>query len=114
MADTDENPKRRAQGQRQGSEEMVRRSTGAQASAEGAPGQRDAGRMVRTASSVGQNEKPEGMQWWNGVLYRSRAQGCDQREQPELAWSGAVPFGCSTVPGLCLAEVANGQTNPIF
>ena len=62
MADTDENPKRRAQGQRQGREEMERRSTGAQAGAEGAPGHGDAGRIVGTASSVGQNEKPDGMQ----------------------------------------------------
>ena len=62
MADTDENPKRRAQGQRRGRGEMERRSTGAQAGAEGAPGQRDAGRIVGTASSVGQNEKPDGMQ----------------------------------------------------
>ena len=62
MADTDENPKRRAQGQRRGREEMERRSTGAQAGAEGALGQRDAAGIVGTASSVGQNEKPDGMQ----------------------------------------------------
>ena len=60
MADADENPKRRAQGQRRGRGEMGRRSTGAQASAEGATCQRDARRIVGTASSVGQNEKQTG------------------------------------------------------
>ena len=62
MADTDENPKRRAQDQRRGREGMERRSTGAQTGEDGAPGQRDAGRVVGTASSVGQNEKPDEMQ----------------------------------------------------
>ena len=38
MADADENPKRRAQGQRRERGEMGRRSTRAQASAEGATG----------------------------------------------------------------------------
>ena len=96
MADTDENPKRRAQGQRRGKGEMGRRSTGAQASAEGATGQRDARRIVGTASSVGQNEKQTGCSI--GIWYR--AQGRDWRERPAMAWSSAVPFGCSTVPGL--------------
>ena len=62
MADVDENTKRRAHSQRRGRGEMERRSTGAQAGAEGAPGHRDAGRIVGTASSVWQNEKPDGMQ----------------------------------------------------
>ena len=62
MADRDENPKRRAQGQRRWREGMERRSTGAQTAADGAPGQRDAGRILGTASSLGQNEKPDGMQ----------------------------------------------------
>ena len=62
MVDTDENPKRRAQGQRRGREGMEQRSTGAQTGADGAPGQRDAGRVVGTASSVGQNERPDEMQ----------------------------------------------------
>ena len=53
MADTDENPKQRGP--------MERRSTGAQTGADGAPGQRDAGRVVGTASSVGQREKPDKM-----------------------------------------------------
>ena len=60
MADADENPKRRARGQRQGRGEMGRRRTGAQAGAEGATGQRDARRIVGTASSVGQNENLTG------------------------------------------------------
>ena len=60
MADADENPKRGAQGQRRGRGEMGRRNTGAQASAEGAIGQRDARRIVGTASTVGQDEKQTG------------------------------------------------------
>ena len=40
---------------------MERRSTGAQTVADGAPGQRDAGCVVGTASSVGQHEKPAKM-----------------------------------------------------
>ena len=51
MADADDNPKRRAQSQRRGRGEMERRSMGAQAGAEGATGQRDAGRIVGTARS---------------------------------------------------------------
>ena len=39
MANTDENPQRRAQGQRRGRGEMGRLSTGAQASAEGGYGE---------------------------------------------------------------------------
>ena len=62
MVDIDENPKQRAQGQRREREGMARRSTGAQTGADGAPGQRDAGRVVGTASSVGHNEKPDEMQ----------------------------------------------------
>ena len=54
-ADTGENPQRREQGPRR--EQMERRSTGAQMGADGAAGQRDAGRDVGTANSVGQNEK---------------------------------------------------------
>ena len=57
MAAAEENCKRRAQGQRRGRGDMGRRSTGAQAGAEGATGQRDARCIVGTASSVGQKEK---------------------------------------------------------
>ena len=60
MVDADDNPKLGAQGQQRGRGEMGRRSTGTQASAEGATGQRDARRIVGTASSVGQNEKQTG------------------------------------------------------
>ena len=60
IADADENPRRRAQDQRRGREEIGRRSTGAQASAEEATGQWDARRIVGTSSSVGQNEKQTG------------------------------------------------------
>ena len=60
MADTDENPKRRAQDQRRGRVEMGRRSTGAQTSAEEATGQWDARRIVGTTSSVVQNERQTG------------------------------------------------------
>ena len=59
MADTDGKPKRRAHGQRRG--RMEQRSTGLQTGADGAPGRRDAGRVMGTASSVGQNEKPDKM-----------------------------------------------------
>ena len=62
MADTDKNPERRAQGQRRGREGMERRSTGAQTGADETPRQRDAGRVVGTASSGGQKEKPGVMQ----------------------------------------------------
>ena len=68
MADADENPKRRAQGQRRGGGEMGRQSTGAQAGAKGATGHRDARRIVGTASSVGQNEKLTGCSIGVGVL----------------------------------------------
>ena len=60
MADADENPKRRAQGQRRGGGEIGRRSMGEQVSAEGATRQWDARRILGTASSVGQNEKQMG------------------------------------------------------
>ena len=71
MADTDENPQRREQGPRR--EQMERRSTGAQTGADGAAGQRDAGRDVGTANSVGQNETTNMMlkYRWNGVQYWS-------------------------------------------
>ena len=71
MADTGENPQRRKQGPRQ--ERRERQSTGAQTGADGAAGQRDAGRDVGTTNSVGQNEKPDMMlkYRWNGVLYWS-------------------------------------------
>ena len=60
MADADENPKRRAQDQRQEGGEMGGGSTGAQASAEEATGQWDARGIVGTASSEGQNGQQTG------------------------------------------------------
>ena len=71
MADTGENPQGREQGPRR--EQMERQSTKAQTGADGAAGQRDAGRDVGTANSVGQNRKTNMMQKyrWNGVLYWS-------------------------------------------
>ena len=69
MEDTGENPERREQGPQR--EQMERRSTGAQTGADGVAGQRDAGRDVGTANSVGQNEKTNMMlkYRWNGVQY---------------------------------------------
>ena len=95
-ADVDENPKRRAQGQRQGREEMGRRSTGAQAGAEGATGQRDAGRIVDTASSVGQNEKQTGCS--SGMGYCDGAEHKVVTIENSRGWRGAT----------------DGQTTPIF
>ena len=48
---------------------MERRSTGGQTGADGAAGQRNAGRDVGIANSVGQNEKTDMMlkYKWNGV-----------------------------------------------
>ena len=100
MADADENPKRGAQGQRQGRGEMGRRSTGAQASAEGATGQRDARRILGTASSVGQNEKQTGCSigmWCSDGAERKVVTGENGRRWRRAA---LCPFGCSTVPGL--------------
>ena len=77
MADADENRKRRAQGQRPGRGEMERWSTGAQAGAEGVTGQRDAGRIVGTVSSVGQNKKLTGCS--SGMGY------CDGAEHKVVA-----------------------------
>ena len=72
MADADENPRRRAQDQRRGRGEMGRRSTVAQASAEEAPGQWDARRIVGTASVVGRNEKQTGSSI--GMWYSDRVE----------------------------------------
>ena len=100
IADADENLKRRAQGQRRGRGEMGRRSMGAQASAEGATGQRDARRIVGTASSVGLNEKQTGCSI--GMWYSDGAERKVVTDENGWRWRGAAlcPFGCSTVPGL--------------
>ena len=72
MADAEENPKRRAQGQQRGRGEIGRRSTGVQASAGEATGQWDAIRIVGTASSVGQNGQQTGSSI--GMWYSDRAE----------------------------------------
>ena len=95
MADADENPKRRAQGQRRGRGDMGRRSTGAQASAEGATGQRDARRILGTASSVDQNKKRTGCSI--GMSYSDEAERKVVTDENGRRWRGAAlcPFGCS-------------------
>ena len=98
MADADENTKRRAQGQRRGRGEMGRRSTGAQVSAEGATGQRDASRIVGTASSVGQNEQQTGCSirmWYSDGAEHKVVTGGNSRR-----WRGAA---------LCLSGAARCQ-----
>ena len=120
LADADENPKRRGRGQRRGRGEMGRRSTGVQASAEEATGQRDARRIVGMASSVGQNEKQTGCSigmWWsdgaerrvvtdeNGrrwlgaalcLLGAARCQGSDLQERPA---GRRIQYSDTLVPG---------------
>ena len=98
MADANENPKRRAQGQRRGRGEMGRRSTGAQAGVEGATGQRDARRIVGTASSVGQNEKLTGCS--SGMGYSDRAEHKVVTNENNRRWRGAA---------LCPSEEARCQ-----
>ena len=109
MADADENPTRRAQGQRQGRGEMGRRSTGAQASAEEATGQRDARRIVGSASSVGQNEKQTGCSigmWYSDGAERKVVTGENVRR-----WSGAAlcPSGAAWCQGSDLQERRTGR-----
>ena len=120
MADADENPKRRAQGQRLGRGEMGRRGTGAQASAEGAPGQRDARRIVGTASSVGQNEKQtgcsigmwysdgaeckvvthkNGRRWCGAALCSSGAARCKGSDLQERQTGRRIQYSDTSVPG---------------
>ena len=109
MADADENPKRRAQGQQRGRGEMGRRSTGAQASAEGATGQRDARRIVGTASSVGQNEKQTGCSirmWYSDGAERKVVTNENSRR-----WRGAAlcPSGAARCQGSDLQERRTGR-----
>ena len=69
MGDTGENPQRREQGPRR--KRMERRSTGAQAGADGAAWQREAGLDLGTGNSAEQNEMPDMMLKYrcNWVLY---------------------------------------------
>ena len=109
MADAGENPEQRAQGQRRGRGEMGRGSTGAQAGAEGATGQRDARRIVGTASSVGQNEKlvrcSIGMAYCDGAEHKVVTDGNSQR------WRGAAlcPPGEARGQGSALQERRTGR-----
>ena len=109
MADVDENPKRRAQGQWRVRGEMGRRSTGAQASAEGATGQRDARRIVGTASSVGQKEKQTGcsIRMW----YSDGAECRVVFDENSRKWRGAAlcPSGAARCQGSDLQERRTGR-----
>ena len=109
MADADENPKRRAQGQRRGRGEMRRRSTGAQASAEGATGQRDARRIVGTASSVGQNGKQTGC--GIGMWYSDGAERRVMTGENGRRWRRAAlcPSGAARCQGSDLQERRTGR-----
>ena len=108
MADADENPKRRAQGQRRGRGEMGRRSTGVQASAEGATGQRDVRRIGGTACSVGQNQKQTGCSI--GMWY---SDGAERKVTDENGrrWRGAAlcPSGAARCQGTDLQERRTGR-----
>ena len=104
MADTDENPKRRAQDQRRGRAEMGRRSTRAQASAEEAAGQWDARRIVGTMSNMEQNEKQTassiGM-WYNDGAERRVVTGKNGRRRRGAA---LCPSGAARCQGSDLQE----------
>ena len=109
MADADGNPKRRAQGQQRARGEMGRRSTGAQASAEGGTRQRDAGRIVGMASSVGQNEKQSGSSigmWYSDGAERKVVTGGNGRR-----WPGAAlcPSDAARCQGSDLQERRTGR-----
>ena len=109
MADADKNPKRGAQGQRRGRGEMGRQSTGAQASAVRATGQRDARRIVGTASSVAQNEKHTGCSigmWYSDGAERKVVTGENGRR-----WRGAAlcPSGAARCQGSDLQERHTGR-----
>ena len=109
MADADENPKWRAQDQRRGGREMGRRSTGAQASAEGATAQPDAGRIVGTASSVGQNEKQTGCSI--GMWYSNGAERKVVTDENGRRWRGAAlcPSSAARCQGSELQERRKGR-----
>ena len=109
MADADENAKRRAQGQRRGRGEMERRSTGAQASARGATGQRDVRRIVGTASRVGQNEKQTGCRI--GMWYSDGAERKVVTDENGRRWRGAAlcPWSAARCQGSDLQERRKGR-----
>ena len=108
MADTDENPKRRAQDQRRGRGEKGRRSTGVQVSAEKATGRWDARGIVGTASSVGQNEQVTGSSvgmWYSDGAERKVVTGENSRRRRGAA---LCPSGAARRQGSDLQE---RQTN---
>ena len=109
MADADENPKRRAQGQRRGRGEMGRRSTEAQAGAEGATGKRDARRIVGTTSSVGQNEKLTVCSI--GMAYCDGAEHNVMTDENSRRWRGAAlcPSGEAQYQVSALQERRTGR-----
>ena len=109
MAGAEENPKRRAQGQRPGRGEMGRRSTGAQAGAEGATGRRDARRIPGTASSVGQNEKLTGCSI--GMGYCDGAEHRVVTDENSRRWRGAAlcPSSEARCQGSALQERRTGR-----
>ena len=109
MADAEENPNQGAQGHRRGRVKMGRRSTGAQAIAEGATGQQDARRTVSTASSVGQREKQTGCSigmWYSDGAERKVVTGENSRR-----WRGAAlcPWGAARCQGSDLQERRTGR-----
>ena len=109
MADADENPERRARGQRRGGGEMGRRSTGAQASAEGATGQWNARRIAGTASSVGQNEKQTGSSigmWYSDGAERKVVTGENGRRRRRAA---LCPSGAARCQGSDLQKRPTGR-----
>ena len=109
MADADENPKRRAQDQRQGRGEMGWRSTGAQASAEDTTGQWDARRIVGAASSVGQNEQQTGSSirmWYSDGAERKVVTGENGRQRRGAA---LCPSGAARRRGSDLQERRTGR-----
>ena len=83
---------------------MGQRSTGAQASAEGATGQRDARRIVGTASSLEQNEKQTGC--CIGMWYSNGAERKVVTDENGRRWRGAVlcPSGATRCQGSDLQE----------
>ena len=88
---------------------MGRRSTEAQASAEGATGQRDARRIVGTASSVGQNEKQTGCSL--GMWYSDGAERKVVTDENGRSWRGAAlcPSGAARCQGSDLQERRTGR-----
>ena len=111
MADADENPKQRAQDERQGGGEIRRRSTGAQASAEEATGQWDARRIVGTASGLGQSGQQTGSSigmWYSVGAEREVVTGENGRRR-----RGATlcPSGAARRQGSDLQERRTGRRN---